>query len=62
MMPRKTRKPRKAGEPPVSVTRTRRAMRPDLKNAARTRVPEMQSRRKRLSLRPPRFPGRLGGR
>ena len=58
-MPRKTPKPRKPGQSSVSVTKDRRA-RPVTKRQVRPDA-ELQ-RGRRIGGRPPRFPGRLGGR
>lgn len=60
-MPRKTPKPRKAGLSPVSAPKNRRAVRPDPAGAP-PRHPAGPARDKRFDRRPPKFPGRLGGR
>lgn len=60
-MPRKTPKPRKPGDSPVSVTKNRRAVRPDPAGGIR-QMPKAPARDKRFDRRPPKFPGRLGGR
>ena len=56
-MPRKTRKPRKRATSPVSQDTARRQVR-----AAQARPQRGLSRGPRINLRPPKFPGRLGGR
>lgn len=61
-MPRKTPKPRNAGPNPLSVTKNRRAARPDPQDRRPANVPTGLNRQRRGDKRPPRFPGRLGGR
>ncbi len=58
-MPRKTRKPRKAALSPVTQDTLRRL--PELKATPRQAFSRLD-RSARQSKRPPRFPGRLGGR
>ncbi|MFG5384756.1 hypothetical protein [Yoonia sp. R2-816] len=60
-MPHKTPKPRKTGAKPLSVT-NRRVIRPDPVGGRPGNVPQSPNRQRRDSKRPPRFPGRLGGR
>ncbi len=60
-MPRKTPKPRKPGLNPVPTAKNRRAARPDPKDTP-PRVADGPTRDKRFDRRPPKFPGRLGGR
>lgn len=62
MMPRNTPKPRKAGPNPVTTTKSRRAGRPDPVGGPPAKVPKGPARDKRFDRRPPKFPGRLGGR
>jgi hypothetical protein len=61
-MPRKTPKPRKTGPKPLTATDTRRVGRPNPKGAAPELPAKGRSRDKRFDRRPPKFPGRLGGR
>lgn len=60
-MPRKTLRPRKAGQTPVTATKNRRAGRPAPKGTP-PRAHQGSNRDKRFDRRPPKFPGRLGGR
>lgn len=61
-MPRKTPKRRKANTTPLSETKNRRAVRPHPTGAAQAAPPNGSQRDKRFDRRPPKFPGRLGGR
>jgi hypothetical protein len=61
-MPHKTPKPRKPGLNPLSTQKNRRVVRPDPAGGARAPVPTGLRRDKRFDRRPPKFPGRLGGR
>lgn len=61
-MPRKTPKPRKAGTNPAMTIKNRCAGRPDATGAIPTQPPKGPQRDKRFDRRPPKFPGRLGGR
>lgn len=61
-MPHKTPKPRKTGAKPLSAIKSRRAIRPDPTGARPGNVTPGLNRQRRDTKRPPRFPGRLGGR
>ena len=61
-MPRKTTKRRKAHATPLSETTNRRAGRPHPADAPPVIQPKGHARDKRFDRRPPKFPGRLGGR
>ena len=61
-MPRKSPKPRKPGQNPLSATKNRRAVRPEPGGVRQGRPVSNLQRRARIDARPPRFPGRLGGR
>ncbi len=60
-MPRKTPKPRKAGPSTVTAAKNRRVNRPDPAGKPPSQ-PTGPTRDKRFDRRPPKFPGRLGGR
>jgi len=61
-MPHKTPKPRKPGAKPVLTPKNRRAARPDPLGGRPADIPTGLNRQRRGDKRPPRFPGRLGGR
>ena len=61
-MPRKTSKPRKAGPVDLPPMKNRRGGRPDPTGPAQAAPPKTPQRDKRFGRRPPKFPGRLGGR
>lgn len=56
-MPRKPKNPRKGNKSPVSLDSQRRAVR-----VTQSRKPKGLDRYRRTDVRPPKFPGRLGGR
>jgi hypothetical protein len=62
IMPHKVAKPRKAGSKLVSIIKNRRANRPDPLGGPASKVPPGLNRPQRGGGRPPRFPGRQGGR
>ena len=61
-MPRNTPKSRKAGPKPLSNVKNRRVGRPDPVGGPQNLNPSNHNRDKRFDRRPPKFPGRLGGR
>lgn len=61
-MPHKTPKPRKPGTKPLSETKNRRANRPDPIGGRPRVLPSGLNRGRPGGGRPPRFPGRQGGR
>lgn len=61
-MPRKTRKPRKARTLSLSTDQLRRQAARAALTPQSQRQDAAQPRRRRPDLRPPKFPGRLGGR
>lgn len=61
-MPRKTPKRRKTITPALPETKSRRAGRPHPVGAPHNVAPKEPQRDRRYDRRPPKFPGRLGGR
>ncbi len=61
-MPHRTPKPRKAGPKSPSEPKNRRAGRPDPAGGRPRELPTGLNRQHRGGKRPPRFPGRQGGR
>jgi len=61
-MPRKTPKPRKSGPVLLQNPKAQRIKRPQPQGVTPVQKPTGPQRDKRFDRRPPKFPGRLGGR